>query len=164
MSDTPRPAERLAALSAIAAGLDALIAEAKADVLAEAAAHGVKAFATPFGAVNVTAKDPTIVVGDEDAFLAYVKARHPDAVEVVETVLPTTRRAILDRLAYITAADAIIDTETAEVMEWAVRTAPGMPYTSWPTSAAQKAAKAAASDAVRAGIAPVVEGVRGLLP
>lgn len=158
-----RPAERLAALSAIKAGLDELIAEAKADVLAAAEENGIRSFSTPFGPVNVSARDAAIVVTDEAALLAHVKATRPEEVEVVETVRPAYVKALLDRLAYIKAAGVVIDTTDGEVVEWAGMSAPGAPFASWPKSAEQVRAKDAARIAMQAAAGGAIEGVRELL-
>lgn len=157
-----RPAERLAALSAIKAGLEEAIAETKAEVLEEAATVGVRSFSTPYGPINVAGGDRKVIITDEAALLAHVKATRPDEVETVEAVRPAYITHLLSGLTIV--AGHVIDAETAEVVEWAGLSAPGARYTTWPKSKEQAAAKGAASEAVRSGIGSVIANVAGLLP
>lgn len=160
-----RPAERLAALSAIKAGLDQLIAEAKADTLEAADLAGARSFETPFGQVNVSHREASVVITDEAAFLAHVKATRPDEVVTTETVRPSYVKSVLSGLAYISAHGVVIDTTAGDIVEWAGLSEEGEPFTVWPKSARQVAAKDAATAAMRTAAAGAIESIRAeILP
>lgn len=135
-------AETYAALSALKAGIDAAIKEAGADALTFGNENGVKSFLTPFGAVTIVPKDPTIAF-DEAALLAWVEANHPTEVETVKQVRPSFEKVLRDRFV-IVKGETVLDPVTGEVVEFATVVAPGDPHISFPASKEQRAAKAEA--------------------
>src|SRR5690625_62490 len=88
MTDHLTPADHLAFLLALEAGLKDQIAKAKRRVLDEAAETRTRSYDTPVGPINITRKDAPIEITDEAALLAWVKEHRPDEVETVERVRP----------------------------------------------------------------------------
>lgn len=133
------PAELLAALKAMKAGLDDQIREAEDAVLALAESTGAERLATPYGPITIARKAAGISVVDRAAFTAWCEANLPDAIETIVQVRPQTEKAALARLTVM--RGAVYDTVTGEEVGWAAPTPPGDPYTAWPASTAQRDAK-----------------------
>ena len=133
------PAEYLAALKALEAGLKDQIRAAEDAVLATAEQAGAERFTTPYGPITVARRGGGVEVIDEAAFTAWCEEHLPDAVETIRRVRPQTATAALARLTVM--RGAVYDTVTGEEVEWAGIAAPGDPYVTWPASAAQKETK-----------------------
>lgn len=145
MSTELTPADNLAFLLALQAGLNDQIARAKRRVLDEAAQTRTRSYDTPVGQVNITRKDAPIEVTDEAALLAWVKEHRPDEVETVERVRPAYMKHLReDRWTVV--KGQVIDTQTGEVVEFAALGDPGEPFVAWPASKQQRAAKQEARD------------------
>jgi len=142
-----KAADTYAALSALKAGIDAAIKDAGAEALAFSNENGVKSLLTPFGAVTIAAKEPSIAF-DDAALLAWVQENHPTEVETIVRVRPSFEKVLRDRFV-IVKGDTVVDTQTGEVVEFATVTAGGDPYITFPSSKEQKAAKAEAVEWVR---------------
>lgn len=151
------PAERYAALSALAAGLNAQIAAAKADVAREAESMRKASWPTPWGPVNAGRRDPGVEV-DPDAFLAYVEQHHPDAIVTTRTVSPATVQALLSDLAIV--GRNVMSKSTGEVVEWAHVGPAGGVVVSYPASSQQREAKALAVMLFEDRASALVSGLR----
>lgn len=136
---TMHPAEYLAALKAMKAGLDDQIREAETAVLALAETTGAERLTTPYGPITVARRAGGIGVVDTAAFTAWCEANLPDAIEVIRQVRPQTAKAAMSRLTMM--RGVVFDTVTGEEVSWAAPTEPGDPYCTWPASNAQKDAK-----------------------
>lgn len=134
----PNAAERYAALTALRAGLDAQIAKAKTEALAFSAEHGVKAFTTPYGPVNVTVQGPRPVI-DGPAFTAWCQENRPDEVVMTPTVRGSFVTHMADRLVVV--AGSVYDKETGDLVPWAYVGEAGDPTLAYPASTDQKYAK-----------------------
>jgi hypothetical protein len=158
---TPTPgqlaAERYAALVAIRDAFDALAKDAKTDALKHAAGLKSASWSTLYGAVNVTTTDPKIVL-DEDAFLAMVQEHYPDDVVVTYSVSPALRAAFLSRLVEV--GGQVVHRDTGEVVDFATVTPRGNPTVSYPSSSAQRDAKAYARMLLEDKVATFVDGLR----
>lgn len=133
------PAELLAALKALRAGLDDRIKVAEAAVLDVAERDGAERFTTPYGPITVSRKKGGISITDREAFIAWVDGNIPDAFETIVQVRPATEKAIVQRLTVM--RGEVYDSVTGEAVEWAEPTPDGDPYTAWPASAQQREAK-----------------------
>jgi len=135
------PAEYLAALLALEAGLKEQIGEAKRAVLARAEETDADRFKTPYGPVTIGQREGKIEVTNEAAFLAWVKENRPD--EIVEEVRPSYRKSVLeDRLVVL--KGEVFDKETGEPVPWAELGPAGAPYPTWTSTAKQRESKEAA--------------------
>ncbi|KRC61582.1 hypothetical protein ASE14_12120 [Agromyces sp. Root81] len=85
MYQSLRPAQRLAALSALKSALDEQIKVEKDRSLEVAAEVGVKSFSTEFGGVTVVEKDAPIAFNEFELF-DFVKETAPEVIETVEQV------------------------------------------------------------------------------
>lgn len=133
------PAEYLAALKALEAGLKDQIEVAKRAVLDAAVQAGAERFTTPYGPVTVSRDAPRVEVTDEAAFTDWCDANLPDAVETVRRVRPATAKAALNQLVVL--RGRAYDPGTGEEVPWATVTEPGDPYVAWPASPAQRETK-----------------------
>lgn len=140
MSDLS-PAEYLAALLALEAGLKTQIGEAKRAVLTRAEESDAERFKTPYGPVTVAARDAKVEITSPQAFLAWVKENRPD--EVVEDVRDSYRKSVLEDRLVVMKGD-VYDSHTGEQVEWAALGEPGAPYATWTASAKQHETKDAA--------------------
>lgn len=154
-----KPAERVAALTAIRAGIDAAITEAKAEALALAESVGVDRFVTPWGRVTVAKTAPKVEL-DPAPFLSWVREHYPSEVETVVRVRPAFAKAFTERCVIV--AGEVVDRETGEVVPFASITAEGDPYITYPASAEQRDLKATATawvmgraDELAAGVAAI---------
>lgn len=138
MTAPPNAAERYAALTALKAGLDAQIAKAKAEALAFSAAHGVKAFTTPYGPVNVTQAGVRPVV-DGPAFTAWCQENRPDEVILTPTVRGSFVTHMAERLVVV--AGSVYDKTTGDLVPWAYVGEAGDPTLAYPASTPQREAK-----------------------
>lgn len=134
-------ADRVAVLTAMKAGLDEQLTQAKAEVIAESDQVEADRFRTSgFGPVNVVHPDPKPFVLNEAALFAWVEEHHPEQIK--RSVQPAFIKALLDRLEVLPDG-GWVDPETGECPEWVgIHTAD--PYVSWPTGKEQKALKAEA--------------------
>lgn len=140
---TPTPAEvaaeEYAALTALRAGLDDRIADAKARALAALPPGMTRgSWATAYGPVNVTTPSESIVV-DEAGLLAMVEAHFPDDVVVTRSVRPSFAAAFAASLVVV--AGEVVHRDTGEVVDFAKVRAGGRPTLSYPASTAQRDAK-----------------------
>lgn len=142
------PAEYLAALLALEAGLKEQIAAAKQAVLDRAKEVDAERFKTPYGPVTIAARKGRVRISDPEAFLAWVKQERPNEVVVTEQVRPAYEKAVLeDRL--VVMRGEVFDSHTGEPVEWANLGPDGAPYATWTASAAQKEAKEYARELFR---------------
>lgn len=161
-------ATRYAGLAAIAAGVRAAQEQATADLAEWSATSGVSkgTVQTPFGPVTLreNKEKNSVSVHDEDAFIAWAREQHPDAVERVERIRPLDRDAILSER-FVVVAGAVVDSVTGEAVPFArvVHTDAAPPSPSYGASEQQRAAKKAAIAwaTERAGV--FVDGVRHML-
>ncbi|MER5221863.1 hypothetical protein [Streptomyces flaveus] len=68
---------------------------------------------TPIATITLIDPQPTVVIADEHAFLAWVAENHPDEVETLTQVRPHWQREFFARLAGL---DAVTDPHTGEVI------------------------------------------------
>lgn len=137
---TMSPAEYLAALLALEAGLKEQIGAAKRAVLDRAQEVDAERFKTPYGPVTVATRKGKVGISDPDAFLAWVKEHRPDEVVVTEQVRESYVKSVLeDRL--VVMRGEVFDSKTGEPVEWATLGPDGNPYTTWTASEQQKEAK-----------------------
>lgn len=141
--------DRVAALTAIRDAIDHEIKQAKNEMLDFHSQHGLKGGAhTPWGDVMVVEKSRSI--GLEPEFDAWVEENYPDEIETVKRVRASFTKAMLQRLVIV--KDSVIDSETGEVVPWAIVLPPPDPHVSYPASSAQREAKALAREVVSAGV------------
>lgn len=151
--------DKVAALTAIRDALDGQIKDAKQELLNFHQEHGLKGGAhTPWGDVMVVEKGKTISL--EPEYDAWVEDNYPDEIETVKRVRSSFTKAILARLVIV--KDKAIDSETGEVMPWAVVLPPADPHVSYPSSSAQREAKALARQVVSAGVDGLMGSLREL--
>lgn len=117
-----RPAERLAVLKAVKVAVDAEIRDAEMGVRRVRDETGAKTFDTELGSVGISVRAASVAVVDDQAFLAWVLANHPQAVE--QTVRDADRKAII---ASLTVEGGDILTRDGEVVSWAA-VRPGSEY------------------------------------
>lgn len=132
-------AEEYAALTALKAGLDDVIADAKSRALAALPPGMTRAsWATAYGPVNVTTSAEGVSV-DPAGLLAMVEAHYPDEVIVTRSVRPSFAAAFTASLRVI--AGQVIHADTGEVVDFAKVKPAGRPTLSYPSSLAQRDAK-----------------------
>ncbi len=164
---TTDAATRYAGLSAIEAGVTAAKKQAAEELRQHADANGLSKgeVVTPFGPVTLVENKGgrSVVVDDEAAFLAWVKAASPESVETVERIRALDRAAILDRL--VPVADQVVDSLSGEQLEFAHvhTTEPSAPSPSYRASDPQRAAKKAAIKWATGRAQIFVDGVAGML-
>jgi hypothetical protein len=132
-------AERYAALTALKAGLDDQIAQAKADAIAEVASQRSASWNTPYGHVNMTRAEESVEI-HADQFLAFCQEHYPD--EVLSA--PYVRSSFVDafRRELTIVAGKVVHKGTGEVVDFARVKPEGAPTISYPASTEQKNAKA----------------------
>jgi hypothetical protein len=135
---TVTAAERYAALTALKAGLDDQIAQAKREALAEVADLRKASWTTPYGQVNMTRAEPRVDINAAE-FLAFCQEHYPDEVIPVPTVRASFRQAFAAELTIV--AGHVVHKGTGELVEFAHVTAEGDPTISYPASKAQVEAK-----------------------
>lgn len=146
--NTMSPAEYLAALLALEAGLSEQIGAAKQAVLDRAAEVDAERFKTPYGPVTIATRKGKVRITDPAAFLAWVKEHRPDEVVVTEQVRDSYTKSVLeDRL--VVMRGEVFDSTTGEPVEWAALGPDGNPYATWTASADQKEAKETARSLFR---------------
>lgn len=161
-------ATRYAGLAAIEAGVSAAKRQAGEDLRLIAATSGLTKgeVATQFGAVTLAENrgSTTVVIADEDAFLAWAQANHADAVETVTRLRAQHRAAIVeDRFTCV--AGQVVDTVTGEVVPFArvYVTEAQPPSPSYRASDLQRQAKRAAVDYIAGRAHAFVQGVTDML-
>lgn len=143
MTDTPTDtgltaAETYAALTALRAGLDAEIAKAKADAMAEAAALRKASWTTPYGVVNMTRADEKIEILP-DRFLAFAQEHYPDEIVTTYSVRSSFVEAWSRDLVIV--KGEVVYKGTGEVVDFARVKPEGDPVISYPASKEQRDAK-----------------------
>lgn len=133
------PAQKIAALTAIKAGIDDQIKKAKVEALDTAEQIGVKSFDTGIGGVTVVKGKESVVI-DDVALLPELKEQFPEQVETIERVRPAYLRYLLDEQLVIVAGE-VVDKTTGEAVEWASVKPAGDDYITYPASKEATAAK-----------------------
>lgn len=116
------PAEQLMLAQAYIHGLQAKVAQLKAQILGIRDAYGSKSFETQLGPVSVAVPKPKPVVTDEVGLFEWVQNNYP--AEIVPAIRPTFRSALVSGLR---CAGPDVLTEQGEVVGWAV-VETGEPY------------------------------------
>lgn len=134
ITTTGTAAERYAALTALKAGLDDQIAQAKREALAEVAHLRKASWTTPYGQVNMTRSEPKVQI-DQALFLAMCQEHFPDEVILTPSVRSSFAMAFMSELTIV--AGNVVHKGTGELVEWAHITAEGDPTISYPASKTQ---------------------------
>lgn len=162
MYQSLRPAQRVAALSALKDALEQQIKLEKAKVLDVAREVGVKSFNTEFGGITVVdARQPIII--DEVKLLDYVRESAPELIETVETI-PDWYHAQLTGTKNLQIIDGEVYDLKGTHLPYASLGEAGDPYVTWPSSPAQKAGKAQAAEFVKGNVGALSASVLGLDP
>lgn len=106
------PAQRLAALKALQHGVGEAIGRTEPEVRSAMNESGADRYRTPWGAVILATRQPTIRF-DEDQLLAFAEEADLDGVEVIKQVRPTFRNL------FKIEGDSVIFGPTGEVVEFA---------------------------------------------
>lgn len=133
------PAQKVAALTAIRAGIDDQIRQAKTEALKTAAQIGVKSFDTAIGEVKIVKSHEAVVI-DEEKLLPELKAAFPEQVETVECVRPAYLKYLMGEQLVIVAGE-VIDKGTGEAVDWATVRPAGDDYISYPSTRESRTAK-----------------------
>lgn len=139
MTDTPTAAERVAALTALKAGLDDQLEKAKREAILEVATQRSASWNTPYGRVNMTRDEEKVEIHADD-FLAFCQQHYPDEVVATYSVRSSFVDAFRRELTIV--AGEVIHKGTGEVVDFARVKPEGAPTISYPSTTAQRDAKA----------------------
>lgn len=112
-------AEKLLAIKALIAGLQAAESAQKEVILEIQAQFGASSFKNQLGSVSVAFPEPKISVTSEADLLAWVEERFPSEVETIRQVRPKSREVLLSQLTI--AGDEVFDAN-GELVSWATVT------------------------------------------
>lgn len=149
-------AERVAAFTALRAGLDSLIDEAKTDALADVVAMRTASWNTPYGRVNMTRRAEGVEY-IPDAFLSFVREHYPDEIVTTESVRSSFAMAFIAECVVV--AGVVYHKSGGEVDFVRVRPE-GDPTISYPASSEQRDAKEYARMLFAENADRLLEGLR----
>lgn len=157
-----RPAQRMAALSALKAAIDVQLKVEKEAVIALASDVGVKSFTTELGAITIVEKDAGVNI-DPIKALDWAKENQPEIVQTIE-VVPDWFLAELARREYVVTDDGDVYNPDGTEAPFAVPGAKPEPYATWPASKEQKRGKEMAAEFIQVNLVALSQSLLGVEP